>query len=418
MMNKFIKYSFVVSMLLLVTITAFGQSASRRKALEKKTANLKKEISYTQRLLGSTKKNKLASMGQLLTINKQIDSRKELIKTIHSELSTLDKEILKTTEEIEEYQTELDELKAEYAKMIYYAYKTQNSYNRLMFVFAASDFDQAFMRLRYLQQYSSYRHKQAEMIVVMKESLTEKLNRLEEQKGRKGMLLSSEESERLGLVDVKKQKEQVVSKLQQQESELKAQLAEKRRVAANLQTAIQKVIAEELAKVARELERKKKAAGNTTKTPKLTSIPLAPEALALSAKFELNKGKLPWPVSQGIIVGKYGIHTHPVMKNIKIKNSGIDIKTADGLAARSVFGGEVKAIVNMPGAGKFVLIRHGEYLTIYSNLSSVSVKVGDMVKAKQSLGLVAEADNDGGQVLHFELWKGTQKANPELWISK
>ncbi len=319
-------------------------------------------------------------------------------------------QIAQKNESIKGLQNDLTKLKAEYAKMIYYAYKNQNAYSRLMFVFAAKDFEQAFMRLKYLQQYNGYRHKQAEMIIDTKKNLDQKVQELEVKKSDQRVLLSSEQSEKQNLTSEKSEKEEVFSQLQNQESKLKKDLEKKKKDAEKLQQAIQRVIQKELEKLQDE-------AGAANK-PKPQRLVLTPEAEQLSNSFASNKSKLPWPVVKGIISEHFGIHPHPLMPNIDINNNGIDITTSNGALSRAVFDGEVKAVVNMPGSGLFILVRHGEYLTIYSNLKDVYVKVGDNVKTKQNIGSVLFDDDDSKTVLHFEIWKGQTKLDPEFWLFK
>ncbi len=393
--------------LLLNTTISFAQKQTK-KDLENKKKQLQQEIEYTNQLLAETKKNKKLSLTQLVTLNKKISQREELIATINSEIGILNKQINENNQSINKLQNDLTKLKAEYAKMIYYAYKNQDAYNRLMFVFASKDFEQAYMRLKYLQQYSEYRHKQAEMITHTQKSLNEKVQELEVKKSDKRVLLGSQESEKQNLTTEKTEKEQVFSQLQQQESKLKKDLEKKKKDAEKLQQAIQRAIEKELEKAQGEAVKENK--------PKPQKLILTPESQQLSNSFASNKGKLPWPVIKGIVSEHFGVHPHPLMPNIDINNNGVDISTSTGSLTRAVFDGEVKAVVNMPGTGQFILVRHGEFLTIYSNLKDVYVKVGDKIKTKQNIGSILFDDDDNKTVLHFEIWKGQTKLDPEDWL--
>ena len=379
-----------------------------QKELENKKKELQNEIEYTNQLLSQTKKNKKLSLNQLVTLNKKITVREELIAAINGEIRVLNRHISQNNEAVKGLQNELTKLKSEYAKMIYYAYKNKDGYSRLMFVFAAKDFEQAFMRLKYLQQYSGYRHKQAELITKTKVKLNEKIQELESEKSNQRVLLTSEQVEKQNLSTEKTEKEQVFSQLQEQESKLKKDLAKKRKDAEKLQQAIQRVIQMELEKLQKEAV--------TENRPKPDKIILTPESQQLSNSFLSNKSKLPWPVVKGIVSEHFGVHPHPLMKNIDINNNGIDITTSTGSLARAVFDGEVKAVVNIPGSGQFILLRHGEFLTIYSNLKDVYVKVGDKVKTKDNIGAILLDDEDSKTVLHFEIWKGQVKLDPEGWL--
>lgn len=387
---------------------ALAQKQSK-KDLEKKKKELQKEIEYTNQLLAETKKNKKLSLGQLIALNKKISAREELIYTINKEINVLEKQIQENNNNINKLQGDLEKLKKEYAKMVYYAYKNQDAYSRLMFVFASKDFEQAYMRLKYLQQYSDFRKKQAEAIVSTKKQLNEKVQELEVKKTDKHVLLSNEQEEKNNLTTEKTEKEQVLSSLQQQESKLKKDLEKKKQDAQKLQKAIQRIIEQELEKQVAETPKGK---------PKPQKLVLTPEAQQLSNSFSSNKAKLPWPVAKGIISERFGVHPHPTMKNVDINNNGVDIATNNGSIARAVFDGEVKGVVNLPGAGQFILIRHGEFLTVYSNLKDVYVKVGDKVSTKQNLGTILYDDEDAKTVLHFEIWKGQTKLDPEDWLYK
>lgn len=379
-----------------------------KKDLENKKKQLQEEIDNTNQLLQETKKNKKLSLNQLVMLNKKISAREELINTINGEISVLNKQINENNESIKGLQNDLDKLKKEYAQMIYYAYKNQDAYNRLMFVFAAKDFEQAYMRLKYLQQYSDYRHKQAEAIVNTQKNLNAKVQELEVRKTDKRVLLTNEETEKQNLTSEKSEKEEVFSQLQQQESKLKKDLEKKKQDAQKLQLAIQRIIEKELEKAQKEAV--------TQNKPKPAKLVLTPESQQLSNSFASNKGKLPWPVAKGVISEHFGVHPHPLMKNVDVNNNGVDITTTNGSLSRAVFDGEVKGVVNMPGAGQFVLIRHGEFLTVYANLKDVYVKVGDQVKTKQNLGSILYDDDDSKTVMHFEVWKGQSKMDPEDWL--
>lgn len=405
--NKTFLFSIFWCLVLLNTPASFAQKQNKTD-LENKKKQLQKEIEYTNKLLAETKKNKKRSLGDLVALNQKIKNREELIYTINSEINLLNKQISEKNTSIKGLQSQLAKLKAEYAKMIYYAYKNQDAYNRLMFVFAARDFEQAFMRLKYLQQYSDYRHKQAEVITDTRKNLDQKVQDLEAKKTDQRVLLGSEQTEKKNLTSEKTEKEEVFSQLQQQESKLKKDLEKKKKDAEKLQQAIQRVIQKELEKMQKEAE--------TENRPKPVKLVLTPESQQLSNSFTTNKGKLPWPVVKGLVTEHFGVHPHPLMPNIDINNNGIDITTSTGSLAQAVFMGEVKAVVNMPGSGQFVLVRHGEFLTIYSNLKEVYVKVGDKVKTKQNIGSVLIDDEDSKTVLHFEIWKGQTKLDPEGWL--
>jgi septal ring factor EnvC (AmiA/AmiB activator) len=400
-------FSFLFLCFFLNTNQSFAQKQTK-KDLENKKKQIQKEIDYTNELLAENKKNKKRSLTELVALNNKIQQREELIANINSQIGLLDEQIRENNSSINSLQNNLTKLKAEYARMIYYAYKNQSAYNRLAFIFASRDFEQAYMRMKYLQQYSDYRHQQAEKIISTKKSLNEKVQELETKKSDKRDLLSGQESEKQNLTSEKGEKEQVFSQLQQQESKLKKDLEKKKQDAQKLQQAIQRVIEKELEKAQKEAEKENK--------PKPVKLVLTPESQILSTSFSNNKGNLPWPVLKGIVSEHFGVHPHPLMPDIDVNNNGIDVSTNAGSLTRAVFDGEVKAVVSMPGAGQFILMRHGEYLTIYSNLKDVYVKVGDKVKTKQNIGSILFDEDDSKTVLHFEIWKGQVKLDPEAWL--
>lgn len=393
----------LIGLLFLFSINpSFAQNKSD---LEKKKKNLQKEINYTNKLLSETRKNKDHSLEELLNLKSKINARSNLIAAMGAEMKLINQQILNNSLEIELLEKELARLKSEYAKIIYYAFKHRSTYDKLMFVFASKDINQAYKRLKYIQQYTEYRKAQVQEIVNTQESLKQKIADLEKVNQEKTALVSLEEQEQEKLAVEKAEQENIVQKLQGKEQELKETLKKKQAAARKLQKAIQRIIEEEIRK-AREAAKKN---GTTTK-----GFPMTPEAIKLSNSFASNKGKLPWPVLQGSITGRFGKHPHPVLKEITINNNGIDISTTKGSTARALFGGEVSSVAIIPGEGKVVMIRHGEYLSVYSYMSDVYVKKGDKMTTKQELGLLV---NDGGKTkIHLEIWKGMTKLNPEYWI--
>jgi septal ring factor EnvC (AmiA/AmiB activator) len=314
--------------------------------------------------------------------------------------------------------------------MIYFAYRNKDSYGKLMFLFAAGNFNQAYQRLKYFQQYNEYRKKQAEAIVTTQTEIKAQINELEQKKEDKKLLLSSEEQEKLNLSKEKAEQEGILVKLQDKEKLLKGELEQKKRDAEALTAAIKKLIQEEIRRQ-EEKEREKLIALNKKKeekkkTPKISKerekavfVPeLTKEAEQLSNDFASNKGKLPWPVVKGVITDGFGEHEHPTIKGFIVNNNGVDISTNKGSTARAVFGGEVTGVASVPGAGKIIIVRHGEYLSVYSNLSEVNVKTGDKISVKQTLGSIAYNDEDAKTTVNFQIWKGQKILNPEDWLYK
>lgn len=407
---------FIVFSMLLCT-TSISLFAQNKKDLESKKKELQKEISLTNKLLNETKKNKELTIDELLKLKSKINARLELISAMNQEIKLLNKQISKNQEATIALQKDLIKLKQEYAKMIYYAFKNKSTYNKIMFVFASNSFNQAYKRLKYIQQYSFYRKKQAASIVQTQQELKTKIDDLKTDMQEKSVLLTMENQEKQKLAVEQTEQESTVKKLQSKEQQLKADLALKQEAERKLQKAIERIIEEEIRK-AREAAAAAAKANN--KTPKgvesKTSFPLTPEALKLSNSFASNKGSLPWPVLEGVITDRFGQHPHPVLSGIEINNNGIDISTIKGAIARAIFDGEVSSVAIIPGGGKVVMIRHGEYLSVYSYFSEVFVNKGDKITTKQHLGtLISEPDKAKTNV-HLEIWKGMTKLNPEYWI--
>lgn len=417
MINRLLKsvsrsnyYSFIALFaFLLIAPNIYPQD--KKSQLQARKAKIEEEINYTNKLLSETKKNKQASLNQLVLLNKKISKRQELINAISGEIGQIDQKINQTNDTIAELTETIKNLKEEYSKMIYYAQKNRSSYTRLMFIFSAENFNQAYQRLKYFQQYSSYRQNQVRVIKETQALLAEKVALLQKQKGDKVQLKTMEESEKQKLSKEKTEQDQTVRKLTQKEKDLLKKLRENEKAAKKLQKAIEDLIAEEI----RKAKESAKKAG--TKPTSENTFGLTPSELKLSSTFAGNKGNLPWPTERGVISATFGEHPHPVLKGIKTKNNGIDITTSGGAVARAVFDGEVTSIMSLPSYNNVIIIKHGEFLTVYSNIGQVYVKKGDKVTTKQKLGAI-DTDDTGRTKLHFELWKGKVLQNPEAWIIK
>lgn len=398
-MNRSFKVFFLIAVSLWFSFSVFGQKT--RKSLERERSEITKEITYKNKLLKETKKSKQASLNQLSLLRKKIANREKLINTLRKETELIDNQIADKKAEISVKEKELEAIKAEYAKMIYHAYKTRSSYDKLMFVFASESFNQAYKRLKYLQQYAVFRQNQAQLILETKKELNEKIVELEEKKTEKEEIIRLKEDEKLNLDGDRTEKQRVYNGLSSKEKELKKEIKKKRKESQKLQKAIEKIIKQQI-----------------EQDGKNGKFQLTPEAKALAANFENNKGKLPWPVAKGVITEYYGKHQHPDLPGIYIENNGIDITTEKGSTARSVFKGVVSYVIVLPGMGKAVMVRHGNYISVYSNLSDVFVQKGDEVELKQDIGRAITDPAKGVTEVHFELWKGQVTMNPSGWLYK
>lgn len=347
----------------------------------------------------------------MVLINNRIKQREKLIANYSAEIENLDQALSENNLRLNGLESELEKAKSEYAQLINYVFKNQGSKDRLMYIFAASSFNQAFQRLRYLQYYSDYRKQQARRIELMKDSLSKTNEEISIQKMDKVNLLQSQQAEIRKLDQEKNQQNSRINTLAKQEKQFRTEIKQKRNDANRLNKAIADIIAEEIKLAAANA----KTSGAETRSD---IIALTPAELALTNTFSQNKGKLPWPSEHGIVSSTFGEHDHPVLKRIKIKNNGIDILTNIGENARAVFDGKVISVRTITNSNKAVIIRHGEYFTVYSNLIEVFVKSGDEVKTKQALGIVYHNPSESKTELHFEIWKGKTLLNPQSWVTK
>ncbi|MGB0592713.1 MAG: murein hydrolase activator EnvC family protein [Flavobacteriales bacterium] len=386
--------------------------------MQDKKAKIQKEIKLTNTLLQKAKKEKNQSVTTLNTLNKQIQSRKDIIQALDLEvkmasiqIGNLKQQIQETQQSIVTQQELLDTLKSEYALMIRHAYFNRNAYDRLAFVFSSQSYNQAFKRLRYLQEYSQFRQKQVEEIKLAEQKLSDELLALKRQKvlltvakNEKTQSLESSQIE-VGILDSEQSSQKtLLSKLRKKEKQLKKELQSKQRLAKELDKQIRKIIEEEIrlakAKASKESD----------------VLALTPEEQELADNFTSNKGKLPWPVERGVIIERFGVQAHPVLRGIETFNNGVKITTEEGALIRAVFEGTVSRIIDIPGAGKAVILSHGDYFSVYSNLLEVSVKRGQSVLLKEKIGTVLTKTNTKESITELQIWKGSEKMDPSSWL--
>lgn len=382
-----------VLILVLVVGSAWASLAQTSKDLKKKEAALKKDIKTSEKILNETKKGVKNSQTQVAVLSTKIRLHEDLIGEYRDEVHRLNDVIAENEALIEAFEEDLQQLKEEYSRLVYSAYKTRNSHSRIMFVFAAESFNQAYHRLKYMQEFSLYRQRQAKEIEATKNDISRKTQDLEAIRGEKQNLLEKVEGEKSTLARERNKKSKTLTSLKSREDELKKELRKKKKEASQLSSAIKKAIEREIA------SNKNRAVD-----------------LALSADFAKNQKKLPFPTESGIITGKFGTHPDPVYPTFTIQNNGIDISTPKGAQAKSVFKGKVSGVFIIPGSGKVVMVRHGEYTTVYSNLTEVFVKMGEEVDTQQAVGQVLA--DDAQSKLHFEVWKGQTPQDPSKWLFK
>jgi len=389
-----------------------AQTSKTRAQLEKEKAAVQERLKEFDEILRKTSARKKNTISELNLVNKQLETRVSYIKTLNSEVALLNREIRETQGMISSLEEDLKTLKQEYAQMIYVSSKLNRGVTVLTFIFSSSTFKQFYMRLRYLKQYSDARKKQVEQIKKVNADLQHQKNKLESQRAGKQDALKEEQNQKKELDALKQEQQGLVQTLSAKEAEIRKDIEKTKKEQEELNRLIRKVIEEEIRRAEAEA---KKANSKSTKAAG-ASMPLTPEAAALSSSFAENQGKLPWPVEKGFVSKSYGKHPHPTLKDIMITNDGVDIQTNPDEAVRAVFDGTVTKISTVPGMGGTIIIRHGEYYTMYSRLKTIAVKSGQTVKANDKIGEVSTGNNGIAEV-HFQTWKGLQVMNPSIWLS-
>lgn len=396
---------YVLVLLFLLPMLA---SAQDRSALERDKKKLEEEIAFNKKLLKESEQSQKLSANQIVILKNNIDKREKLVNNLNYEIQNIERSIQQKNMNIETSQQDLKALKEDYAKMIRFARKNQNIYTSLAYVFAADDFNQAFRRMKYLQQIAQFRKNQAEKIVASQEKLKKQIADLEQTKKQKGKKKTEFENERKQLTADKVKMESKLATLKKEGGKLKKEIKQKQQEAANLQKEIARIIAEEIRKAAEKKEAKKSGK---------QQFALTPSEQALSDDFTSNKGKLPWAVERGIISQYFG-KTRNALTNIEENNNGINILTEKNSEAQAIFSGVVTKVWQIRGFNNVVMIRHGEYITVYSKLDAVYVKQGDTVKTKQKIGKIHTDVSTGQTEIHFELWKGKVVQNPMDWLMR
>lgn len=408
-----------------------------KKQLQSEITSLQKEISTANQLLKKTKKDKEMTLNEVNLLDKKIKQREQLIKAYNEQIAVLDEEINTGQSNIKTLNADLGKLRKEYAKMLTFANKNRSHYDKLGFVFASQNFNQAFRRLRYIREFSDARKVKMDQIASTERRISGEVEASQQAREEQAALLKDEKEQQEALKKEKEELNSQVAKLKKKEGNLQQDIKNKQQQTQKLQKAIDDIIAEEIRKANAEAERKrkeeakKKAAANkdkgktaTTTAPatpapsKEKGMALTPSEQTLSSNFVNNKGKLPWPVERGVVSSSYGKHASVVSSKVTVTNNGIDIATTEGAKARAVFDGEVASVAKLVGSNTVVIIRHGEYFTVYSNLENVTVKRGDKVKTKQNIGTVHTNKNENKTEIHFELLKEQSRQNPANWLSK
>lgn len=426
--------------ILFLVIPLSAQSSRLIKELESKRGELQKQIADTESLLKNTKKDVGSQLNSLASLTGQIEERKRYILAINNDVAALERELSVLERQLRTLQRDLQDKKKKYESSVQYLYRNKSIEEKLMFIFSAKSLGQTYRRLRYVREYATYQRLQGEEILKKQEQIKKKRAELLQVKTAKENLLKEREGEKQKLEDQEKQKRVMVANLQKKQKGLQSEINKKRREANQLNARIDKLIAEEIERARkraveearREAAARKKSEAkegkSTSASPgtetKKKAEPLEAYSMSkadreLSGNFVSNRGKLPMPISGPyIITSHYGQYAVEGLRNVKLDNKGIDIQGKPGAQARAIFDGKVAAVFQLNGLFN-VLIRHGNYISVYCNLSSASVKSGDTVSTKQPIGQVfSDASDNGRTVLHFQLRKEKDKLNPEPWLNR
>ncbi|MCH5327917.1 MAG: peptidoglycan DD-metalloendopeptidase family protein [Coprobacter sp.] len=413
------RFLYILFGLVLMSASAGAQS-KQIKNLEKQRKEAQKLIEETRKMITSTGKSMTSSLNQLNLLRAEISTHREIISLLNKEINEINREQKAVSDTIYRLTKELEKKKKGYAKAMQQIYRNRSGYETMMFVFSSSSLAQSYRRIRYLQEYSAWRKKEAEEIKVQQAVLEEKKVQLNKVMQEKTALLNERTNASKALQSKETAQANMVADLKKKEKSLKATLTKQQQQANALNKKIEQLIAEEARKAAEEARKKSGSSSEERRSQTQGGYAMTKEEWKLSGDFEKNKGKLPFPLSgRYMIVGRFGEQQHPDLKYVKINNSGIDLQTTPGTQARSVFDGVVTAVFTVEGDSRSVIIRHGNYLTIYSNLSQVFVKKGQKVTTRQAIGKIySDPQDDNRTVLGFQLWKEKTKLNPEPWLAK
>lgn len=398
----------LILMFLSVSVVSVAQKTPTKNQLEKKRQKLQQEKKQINTLLFKSQQQEKTLLSELEDLNKLIAVRSRLIRTIDQEEKSLSNEIGNNQKEISQLEKSLDLLKKDYAKMIVKSYQSKTKQSKLMFLLSSENFLQAYKRLQYIKQYSTYRKKQG---VEIKEKSIELVSLTDSLVGRqeeKVLLIALYSKEQDSVNSEKNSQVKLVEKVKKEESKYIAQVNRIQRQENAINKQITRIIAEAAAK-----SRKGSSISSNS-----SGIAMTPEEKLISNDFVTNKGRLPWPTEKGMIVRRYGKQKHPTLAGITIQSNGIQVVTERQAKARSIFKGKVLSIQLQPGRKKMVLVQHGNYISAYKNLDNVLVKRGQSIGTKQEIGTIHTDATTGKTVLAFSLFKNTVLQNPESWISK
>lgn len=394
-----------VSIFCLLIFSQLILSQTTRKQLESQKAAIQKELKQINELLFKNKKQKAETFSDIEKLSLKIERKQEFIKLTNKQINLLNKDLQENQKKQDQLSIELSQVRSAYKELILQSYKARSGKNRLMFVLSSETFFQAFKRTQYIKQYAVFRKAQANKILKLSEQLNKIKEELNERKLIKQQLLNDNRLTQKSLENEKKQADEIAFRLRKEEKKYKRNILAKQRERTRIDKQIDKLIRDAI------------AASNKNKE-KSDSFTLTPEAIALEKNFELNKGKLPWPVSRGVVIQKFGTQPHPVVKTAKIKSNGIVIATETSAKVKTVFKGKVLSVLSFKGSNPTILIQHGNYITAYKNLYKVYVTKGDDLQSGEVIGEVFTNSSTGESSIQFSIFKRTTALNPLSWILK
>jgi len=394
-----IKKLSLVCLIVFFSVPGPGQDKNE---LEKRKQSTLRELEMARELLDRTQSRKQNTIKKVAVLNRGIHSREELISTIVMEIDLIDHQVDLLEAEIAKLSKDIGKGKEEYAHILRSIYVNHTEEEKMMYLLASEDINQFYQRIKYMKYLKDYRERKVEELEKLLSELEVRTSELVAARDDKAALLEEKETENRMLVRERNERNDMIRQLAQDEKRIRREIEEKERIRRELEDKIRKMIEEEA----------RRNSGSTV----INS--LTPEQKLVGNNFLQNKGRLPWPVEKGVVTAEFGLINHPVLKGVKISNNGIDISTNPGAKARAVFNGEVTSVFAILGANYAVIIRHGEYLSVYQNLVDLKVKPGDKVKTKQEIGTVHSNPEDNITELQFQVWKSKEILDPELWLSR
>jgi septal ring factor EnvC (AmiA/AmiB activator) len=391
--------------------------------LEERKAKIQQEILEKEQLLQTVKSKEKSVVTQLMLQKEKIGLKQKLINTTEKQTKLLSNDIYANQIKINQLKLDLDQLRKDYAEMILKSYKSRSEQSRAMFLLSSQNFLQAYKRAQYMKQYASYRKMQGEEIKGKTNQLLTYNDKIGVQKSAKEKLIVENEKEKQELEKEKKVQEKIAQQIQKEKGKIVSDIKKKQQETKKIDAQIQKLIRETIAAANKKTAAAKAKANpktvskaDTKATEESTKIVLTSEGQLIANNFRANKGKLPWPVEKGAVSLPYGDQPHPVYKTLTVHNSGVEITTEIGSSARAVFGGEVTKVIKLSPLNIAVFIQHGDYFTVYQNLTSVNVSVGDKVTIKQTLGKIRTNGDTGKTILKFLILQNTTYNNPASWL--